>query len=195
MLLPDTARLLNHATWSLISSEITRDCKLIQPAQSIEPALQQYILEYNHRTQDIQLKDLSKDRRWLKLKSTFLRLIDRRGIDELSCLLIATRSQEIKGDYWSAFHLKQIIQSLFIELAYLDRFKPVVLPLYKEVHDLFIYGIYLHKGKEGEIIELMKWIGPLDYEHMAKRLKNVISNKDPPNQYSHILKANRPEQG
>lgn len=191
-LLPGTARILRHPIWPLLSIPNPQENELVSLAREIEPGLQQYILKHDEATRTVSFKNLSRDRHWFRGGSSFRQMIDRRGLDELAALLIATRAHEFQGAYRVSFYLRGIVSEFFAEISQLSEFKPVVIPLYRHVHKLFIDTIYKHPHKRDGMFDHIQTVSPVSLDHMLGFIESLSSiDMSQRSQYSHILKGNR----
>ncbi|WP_137818650.1 hypothetical protein [Pseudomonas sp. 2FG] len=192
-LLPGTTRILQHPIWPLLSIPSPEENELVSLARNIEPGLQKYILKHDEATRTVSFKNLSRDRHWFRGGSSFRQMIDRRGLDELAALLIATRAHEFHGAYRVSFCLRGIISEFFAEISQLSEFKFVVIPLYMQVHKLFIESIYKHPHKRDGMLDHIQKDLPGSLDYMLGHIKKLSSIKvSQRSQYSQILKGNRP---
>lgn len=192
VLLPGTARILNHPIWPLLSIPNQQESELVSLAREIEPGLQKYILKYDEATRTVSFKNLSRDRHWFSGGSSFRQMIDRCGLDELAALLIATRAHEFQGAYRVSFYLRGIVSEFFTEISQLNEFKHVAIPLYRQVHKEFIGTIYKHPHKRDGMLDHVQTVSPVNLDHMLDFIKRLSSiDMRQRSQYSHILKGNR----
>lgn len=191
-LLPGTARILQHPIWPLLSIPSPQENELVSLAREIEPGLQKYILKYDEATRTVSFKNLSRDRHWFRGGSSFRQMIDRRGLDELAALLITTRAHEFQGAYRVSFYLRGMISEFFTEISQLREFRFVVIPLYMQVHKLFIETIYEHPHKRDGMLDHIQKNFPGSFDHMLGYIKRLSSvDMSQRSQYSQILKGNR----
>jgi len=192
VLLPGTARILNHPIWPLLSIPNPQENELVSLARKIEPGLQNYILKYDEATRTVTFKNLSRDRHWFSGGSSFRQMIDRCGLDELAALLIATRAHEFQGAYRVSFYLRSIISEFFTEISQLREFKIIVIPLYRQVHELFIDTIYKHPHKMDGMLDHIQRSSPGSLDHMLGHIERLLFRQmSQRSQYSQILKGDR----
>ncbi|WP_165666427.1 hypothetical protein [Metapseudomonas otitidis] len=174
-LLPGTARILNHPIWPLLSIPTMQESELLSLARGIEPNLQRYILKHDEITRAMRFKNLSRDRHWLKRGSSFRQMIDRCGLDELAVLLIAIRTHEIQGNYRVSFFLRDMISEFFTKISQISEFQPVVIPLYRQVHELFIGSVYKHPHKQGVMLDYIQGISSASLDRMLIIIEGLSS--------------------
>lgn len=190
-ILPGTARLIRHPIWPLLSRPISDENELIALAQLVEPGLNQYILKYDEKTQNVFLKNFYLRSVLGKKGASFLRLLDRRGLDELAALLIVIRACEIQENHVSAYTLRERVVEFFIEISPLKEFAPVISSMYTEIHSLFMSSIYFDSKNNSESYNRSS---PLykNLEHMLKTFEEFVAmDTDHDSPYSHILRGSR----
>lgn len=185
--LPGTGRILTHSVWELISKPIVMENDLIRLAQKLDPGLHRYIIEYNEQDQEITLKGFSAGSHWMRSGSRFLRIIDRRGLDELAALLILIRAQEIQGDYLASHHLRKLLTDFFWEISRLGEFQAVAAQIFRQAYKLFV-GVF-YKSAKGDLgLEFMLKNSLIDLDYTVSTIERISSRESDRNDpYSHIL--------
>lgn len=189
--LPGTGRILTHSAWELISKPIVMESDLIRLAQKLDPGLHGYIIEYNEQDQEIKLKGFSAANRWMRSGSKFLRIIDRRGLDELAALLILIRVQEIQGNYITAYRLRELLTDFIVEISHLREFQAVVAQIYRQVYQLFI-SVYGKSSRGDSGLEFMIKNSRVDPQYIIGIIEQISSREQSRNDvYSNILRGSR----
>lgn len=189
--LPGTGRILTHSVWELISKPIVMADDLIRLSQKLDPGLHRYIIEYNEQDQEITLKEISTGSRWMRSDSKFLRIIDRRWLDELAALLILIRAQEVQGNYITAYRLRELLTDFFVEISHLREFQEVAAEIYRQVYQLFI-SVYCKSSRGGLGLEFMIKNSRVDLQYTVGIIEQ-ISSREPSRKdaYSNILRGRR----
>lgn len=190
-LLPGTARILCHPLWQLISGRATLEPELIFLARMVEPALQGFIYSHDPASQAGTLKNYSMDHRWLKKGAEFLRMIDRRGLDELTALLLIIRAHELQGACVVSYLLRRIVDDFFFEISRLETFKPIAILLYKQIHEALTKPVCNGEKYYCRKLNCMSESESAFDFTLREVEANTSSCTSRDNQYSRILRCNR----
>lgn len=136
-LLPGTARILHHPIWALLSGSISDKKALVRLGQAIETGLQQYILQYDENTGNICLLNQSGNWRLLRAGSSFLKLINRRGLDELAALLILMRAHERLNEFSVSYFFMSEMHECLSGIRQTKEFEPIFAELYNIILHLY----------------------------------------------------------
>jgi hypothetical protein len=189
--LPGTARIIRHPIWPLLSKEFTSKKELISLAERIEPGLRGCILGYDEHTQDVMFKNYSGSNWLFNTTSKFMKMIDRRGLDELAALLLIMRAHEFQGDYGVSLRVRKIIVRYFIEISRVSEFKPIASQLYLQVYGLFVGNTYKHPCKGEVMYDAVQNARASSLNYVLWTIGQSKRRMGDSDAYSHILKRNR----
>lgn len=191
-LLPGTARIIYHPIWQLLSTQAIEEVGLIALAQELEPGLPPLLLKYDEFARVIYFRSFSKDRNWFCPGSKFLRIIDRRSLDDLSALLIATKLHELHGEYSVSRLLRELVRYFFVEISLMPEFDGIIEGLYKEVCGV-LAEIPCGGKCDGEVCLMLAQVlaaeAPERMLEVIQRVSAGRANRD--GVYSEILRCNR----
>ncbi len=191
-LLPGTARVIIHPIWPLLSTQSIEEMELIALAQGLELGLVSRLLKYDELTRDICFRSFSKDRNWYRPGSNFLRVIDRRSLDDLAALLIAIKLHELHGEYGVSRILRELVRHFFAEISLMPEFDRIIEGLYKEVHGVLAEVPFSGKCDEELFLMFAHALAAGAPEHMLGIIQNLSAGRAKHiGNYSEILRCDR----
>lgn len=191
-LLPGTARVISHPLWPLLSARAVEENQLIALAQALEPSLASALLKYDELTRAIYFRNFSKDRSWYRPGSKFLRIIDRRSLDDLAALLIAIKLHELHGEYGASRLLREVVRHFFVEISLTAEFECVAEDLYREVHGALAEVPFSGKCDKDVLLMFAQVMTAETPERMLGIIRRVSTDRATHvGEYSEILRCSR----